>query len=220
MASEVRRVNFRVTVRAAGRSSRNASPVTDADLQQRLQRWLHHSDQSAARELMEHWHPIVAAIIRKHTSRPDDWDDLEQEVFGRIFKALPSFRPEQPIEHWVSRITLNACRQRWRTQSRRPELRWSDLSEAEQHAFDQARQQGDQSDHIASNDARSVMHRLLETLSADDRLVLSLLHLENKSVAEISALTGMNRVLVKVRAFRARKKLAAALQSLERGAGR
>ncbi|HYR59333.1 MAG TPA: sigma-70 region 4 domain-containing protein, partial [Chthoniobacteraceae bacterium] len=55
--------------------------------------------------------------------------------------------------------------------------------------------------------AREATDRLLGLLAPDDRLVLTLLDLEERSVAEISALTGWGRSAVKVRAFRARQKL-------------
>jgi RNA polymerase sigma-70 factor, ECF subfamily len=161
-------------------------------------------------------HPRVAGIIRRHWPRQEDWEDLEQEVFMRVFEALPRFRQDGvPLEHWVSRITLNLCRRRWRSQSRRPELRWSDLGEGGQQAFLQARQPDDPFAQIDSREARSLMHKLLASLSADDRLILSLLHLEGKPLEEIARLTGLSRVVVKVRAFRARKKLHSALRRLE-----
>jgi RNA polymerase sigma-70 factor (ECF subfamily) len=177
--------------------------------------WVSGRDEGAARRLMAALHPRVAGIISRHWTRQEEWEDLEQEVFMRVFEALPRYRAEGvPLEHWVSRITLNICRRRWRSQSRRPEWRWSDLSEAEQQAFLQARQPDDPLEHIGSQEARSLMHKLLDTLSADDRLILSLLHLEGKPLEEIARLTGLSRVVVKVRAFRARKKLHAALRRL------
>jgi RNA polymerase sigma-70 factor (ECF subfamily) len=178
--------------------------------------WLSHHDEAAARRLMETLHPRVAGIIRRHWARQEDWEDLEQEVFMRVFEALPRFRPRGlPLEHWVSTITLNVCRRRWRSQSRRPELRWSDLGDGEQRALERASLADDPAEAIDSRDARSIIHKLLGSLSADDRLILSLLHLEGKPVEEIARLTGLNRVVVKVRAFRARKKLHAALRKLE-----
>jgi RNA polymerase sigma-70 factor (ECF subfamily) len=178
--------------------------------------WLAQRDEAAARRLMEALHPRVAGIIRRHWTRQEEWEDLEQEVFLRVFNALPRFRRTGiPLEHWVSRITLNVCRRRWRSQSRRPELRWSDLSEGEQRSVEQAQQTDGPLEAIESRDARSVLHKLLDTLSADDRLILSLLHLEGKPMEEIARLTGLNRMVVKVRAFRARKKLHAALRKLE-----
>lgn len=62
--------------------------------------------------------------------------------------------------------------------------------------------------------ASALIGRLLETLPADDRMVLTLLHLEEKSVDTIAAVTGWNRTLVKVRAFRARARLRQALARL------
>ena len=63
--------------------------------------------------------------------------------------------------------------------------------------------------------ARELVHRLLEQLKPDDRLVIQLLDLEQKTIAEISALTGWNQSLVKVRAFRARRKLQKLFRELE-----
>ena len=64
-------------------------------------------------------------------------------------------------------------------------------------------------------ESRALLFRLLETLSPEDRLVLSLLHLEGRTTDQIAELTGWNRTLVKVRAFRARKKLRLAFERLE-----
>jgi len=60
------------------------------------------------------------------------------------------------------------------------------------------------------------VHKLLGQLKPDDRLVIQMLDLEQKTIAEISALTGWNQSLVKVRAFRARRKLQKLFQELKR----
>ena len=64
--------------------------------------------------------------------------------------------------------------------------------------------------------ARELVHKLLGQLKPDDRLVIQMLDLEQKTIAEISALTGWNQSLVKVRAFRARRKLQKLFQELKR----
>jgi RNA polymerase sigma-70 factor (ECF subfamily) len=123
----------------------------------------------------------------------------------RVFEALPRLKADgAPLEHWMSRIALNVCRKRWRSQSRRPEWRWSDLSEGEQQAFLNAQRDDEPLEGIETREARSLMHKLLDTLSADDRMILSLLHLEEKSLEEIAQVMGISRIVVKVRAFRAR----------------
>jgi RNA polymerase sigma-70 factor (ECF subfamily) len=55
--------------------------------------------------------------------------------------------------------------------------------------------------------ARELLTKLLDQLKPDDRMVIRMLDLEERSIAEISSLTGWNQSLVKVRAFRARRKL-------------
>jgi len=60
------------------------------------------------------------------------------------------------------------------------------------------------------------VNKLMSQLAAPDRLVLQLLDLEQKSVAEVASLTGWNRAVVKVRAFRARRKLQKLFQTLKR----
>ena len=62
--------------------------------------------------------------------------------------------------------------------------------------------------------ARELLHKLLESLSPEDRLVLQMLVLEEKDVAEISQLTGWSRPVVKIRVFRARLKLKQQLTKL------
>ena len=64
--------------------------------------------------------------------------------------------------------------------------------------------------------ARELVQQLLVQLSPADRLVVTLLHLKEKSVAEVSGLTGWTCAGVKVRAFRARKRLQKILQQLEK----
>ena len=63
--------------------------------------------------------------------------------------------------------------------------------------------------------ARELVHKLLGELKPDDRMVIQLLDLEQKTIAEISGLTGWSQSLVKVRAFRARRKLQKLFQELE-----
>jgi DNA-directed RNA polymerase specialized sigma24 family protein len=65
--------------------------------------------------------------------------------------------------------------------------------------------------------AREIVARLLEHLSPADRLVVTLLDLEERSLAEIRAMTGWNETLIKVRAFRARRKMKKLLNDLEKG---
>lgn len=185
------------------------------EAQNAISAWLGERDESAARELMALLYPQVARIARSHLPYRMDEADLVQEIFAKFFLNLHRYDVRLPLENWVSRLSINVCRDHLRARARRPELRWSDLSEGEQRAVEAALQLPDEVPDEAAAHAREVLGKLLETLSADDRLILSLLHLEEKSVAEIATLTGWSRPLVKVRAFRARARVRKALAALQ-----
>jgi len=179
-------------------------------------RWVESQDESAARDLMDALHPRVARIVARHVPRGADAADLEQECFLKFFRALPYHRPGQPLDHWISRIALNICRDRGRSAARRPEVRWSDLTEGERVVFDSVRAPecvapGEGIDAVA---ARNLLERLMETLPPVDRQILILLHMEDRPVEAIARLLGMSRVLVRVRAHRARLRLRRALSRL------
>lgn len=177
--------------------------------------WVTHRDEAAARALMAALFPQVARIARRHRPFRMAEEDLVQEVFAKLFHNLHRYDPRLPLENWVSRLALNVCRDHLRARACRPELRWTDLSEGERRAMEATLHAAEPVDESVAADARTLTHKLLETLNADDRMVLTLLHLEEKSVHEIVALTGWNRALVKVRAFRARARMRQAMAAMK-----
>jgi len=165
------------------------------------------SDEEAARALVRELYPLVMKIVRSHLPRRTDEEDLAQMVFAKIFAHIEQYSGVVPFEHWVSRVAVNTCLNQLRSEKCRPELRWADLSLDEAETLERvvARAKGpDPSEHLA---ARELAHKMLEVLSPKDRLILTMLDLEEHSVEEIRAATGWNASLIKVRAFRARMRL-------------
>lgn len=173
-------------------------------------------DQAAARELVDHLYPLVIRIVRSHLPRRVAEEDLAQEVFLKMFTRLEQYQGAVPFPHWVSRIAVTTCIDQLRAQKRRPEFRWADLSENEADVLDAV--MTNEKD-VAANDAlaaHELVQKLLDQLKPDDQLVIRLLDLEQKTIAEIAELTGWNPSLIKVRAFRARRKLQKLFQELRK----
>jgi RNA polymerase sigma-70 factor (ECF subfamily) len=173
-------------------------------------------DQDAARELVEHLHPLVVRIVRSHLPRRVAEEDLTQEIFLKMFTRLAQYQGAVPFPHWVSRIAVTTCIDHLRAQKRRPEFRWADLSETEAEVLDNVITN---ENDVPANDAMAaheLVHKLLAQLKPDDQLVIRLLDLEQKSIAEINTITGWNQSLIKVRAFRARRKLQKLFQELQK----
>lgn len=180
-----------------------------------IQAWLRDQDQAAARRLIDALYPLVIRIVRSHRVRGVEEEDLAQEVFLRFFESLPRYDPDRPLENWLSRIAVNICLNALRSRSRRPEWRWADLTPDEQRVVELlAREEPPQ--HAPFREAKELLAKLMEGLSPEDRLVLTLLHLEERSLVEIAHLTAWNVAVVKMRAFRARRRLQRLLEALER----
>jgi RNA polymerase sigma-70 factor (ECF subfamily) len=171
-------------------------------------------DESAARALLAQLHPLVLKLVRAHRPRRADEEDLVQIVFMKVFTKLDQFSGAVPLDHWVSRIAVNTCLKAMRYERVRPEIRLSDLTEEEEQVVQ--RLASTQDDLPETVDAMSweLLGRLLAMLSAEDRLVVTLLNLEQKTVAEVRQVTGWSTPLVKVRAFRARQKMKRLLEQL------
>lgn len=172
-------------------------------------------DDTAARQLVEGLYPMVIRIVRGHLPRRSSEEDLAQEVFMKMFARMEQWRADMPFEHWVSRVAVTTCLDALRHQKRRPEFRWADLSESEAEMLDNVLHDERDSSVGDSMAARELAHQLLQTLNPADRLVLTMMDMEGRSVADVQAATGWSATLVKVRAFRARRKLRKTFEQLE-----
>jgi RNA polymerase sigma-70 factor (ECF subfamily) len=186
------------------------------DVQDCLQR-IRAGDLSSAQRLIEHLHPLVRRWVRNHLPRRESEEDLMQEVFLKLLQKLDSYQPRAgvPFEHWVSRLTVRTCLDALRAERSRPEWRVADLSDGETEWLEYLLNKQADTPHTPDREAKSIVTRLLAQLSPSDRLVLTLLDLEEKSTQEISQLTGWTRPMVKMRAMRARHKLRAIAQEMK-----
>jgi len=172
-------------------------------------------DEQAARVFMERLYPLVLKLVRAHLPRWTSEEDLVQTVFMKIFANIGQYSGQVPVEHWVSRIAVNTCFNELKAERIRPEWRWSDFSDEEQHLLNSLASRAGEPADLPDAGSRDLLEKLLHTLNPQDRLVIQLLHLEERSVAEVRQITGWSEPMVKVRAFRARKKLQKALKKLE-----
>src|ERR1700730_11768613 len=173
-------------------------------------------DEAAARKLLRHFHPFVLKLVRAHLPRRISEEDLVQMIFIKIFHKLDQYSGRMPLQHWISRITVNTCLNALEAEKIRPEWRLGDLSEEIAAGIEQLAPT--EVDTATSDDfdlAKKLVTELIAQLSPEDRLVITLLYLEEKSVEEIHELTGWSRSAIKVRAFRARAKMKKMLNQRE-----
>lgn len=136
--------------------------------------------------------------------------DLVQDAFIHAFTGLSSYRPEVPFAAWLRAIAVNLCYDELRRRRRRPEDLVADFTVHEKGWLQLVNTATPEEIVQAAeemSEARRFAGRLLDTLKADDRTVLTLQNGEELSVSEIAEIMGWSEAKVKIRAFRARQTL-------------
>jgi len=143
-------------------------------------------------------------------------EEAAQEVFLKAYTQLGSFEGRGSLEGWLTRIATNTCLNMVRSSKRRPELTVSDLTDDEQSWMDQ-QSAGDGVEQASVENslvAADLADRLLAVLPPEDQQALLMIDGEDASIKEVAEATGWSESKVKVRAFRARKKLREAMEKL------
>ena len=142
-------------------------------------------------------------------------EDAAQETFLKAYTQLGSFEGRGSMEGWLTRIATNTCLNMLRGSKRRPELTVSDLSDDETGWMDQQLTEAVSERSFENNlVAADLADRLLGTLSPEDQQALLMIDGENASIKEVAEVTGWSESKVKVRAFRARRKVREAMEKL------
>jgi RNA polymerase sigma-70 factor (ECF subfamily) len=182
-----------------------------------LARSAREGDESAFEEIMRRYSPRVFRFASKFFRQQSLVEEAAQEVFLKAFTELGSYEGRGSMEGWLTRITTNTCLNIIRSSKRRPELTVSDLTEDENNWLDNnladaASERHESSQRSAA--AADLAGRVLQTLSPDDQLVLTLIDGEDASVKEVVEMTGWSASKVKVQAFRARRRMREAVEKL------
>jgi RNA polymerase sigma-70 factor (ECF subfamily) len=163
-------------------------------------------DAASFEPLVKKYLPRVFATARRYARRESEIEDIVQEVWLKSFQKLSSFRGEAPFEHWLMRLTVRTCYDFLRGHQRNRETTFTELTQPETDWLDRFVADPSSATEDAAG-AKQLIDRLLEQLSPANRLVITLLEIEDRSVKEIAQITGWSVPLVKVRAFRARAEM-------------
>jgi RNA polymerase sigma-70 factor (ECF subfamily) len=172
-------------------------------------------------ELLMRYQEHVGRIVAGHVPR-EMVDEVAHDVFVRAYTSLPTYSFRTPFSHWLSTIAIRSCYDAWRSVSARKEVSLSgfgDAAEEQQQWIEHvlATESKERFDvMVRQQDATNLLQGALAQLSPENRMVVTLVHLEGHSVREAAELLGWSVVNVKVRAHRARQQLRKILNVLLR----
>ncbi|NVN93358.1 MAG: RNA polymerase sigma factor [Desulfuromonadales bacterium] len=147
----------------------------------------------------------VFALAARFARDADDLDDICQDVFIKIYENLDNFRADAPFEHWLSRVTTRTCYDALRSRKR-------EMGNVSIDSFHNLLKDTSYETLQAAEEARNILKWGLDQLRPEERLVITLLELEENTIKEIADMTGWSQPNVKIRAFRARQKLKQVLE--------
>ncbi len=167
-------------------------------------------DHEAFARLIGRHQAIIADQMRRFSRDADTIEELVHEVFVEAFVSLKSYRSRAPFLHWLRKIAVRTGYRFW-TRKKKERSHAVPLTAVK----GELERLGPTSDPSPS-DASQVLGDLLEHLPPRDRLVLTLLYWDGCTVAEAAELSGWSQTMVKVQAFRARKRLKALIEETEK----
>ena len=180
-----------------------------------LARQAQDGDESAFAEIMRRYSPRVFSVASRFFRQRSLVEEAAQEVFLKAYTQLGSFEGRGSFEGWLTRIATNTCLNMIRGAKRRPESTVSDLTNDEQNWLEQQSGDGREQFSVENNlVAADLADRLLAVLPPEDQQALLMIDGEDASIKEVAEATGWSESKVKVRAFRARRKLREAMESL------
>ena len=172
--------------------------------------------------LLLRYSPLVWTIVKRHVPA-QEVEDVSQEAFVRAFQSLSTYRGRGGgFKPWLSAIAVRTCYDFWRNSYRSREVPISAITEEHlkwlETVFSEESKQA-LLEKGAVDEAREVLDWALAKLSPEDRMVIELIYLEGLTGKEAAQLLGWSLANVKVRSFRARKKLESNLKMLMKRPG-
>ncbi len=164
-------------------------------------------DGAAFNEVVVAYRKRILGTIARLIARPEDVEDVAQEVFLRLYFSLDQLRTAEVFEPWLYRLTVNASYDYLRKQRRRMESRMSDLSEQQVIMADAAAGGKVDQEKQEQKRVRETVDSLLGSVSEEDRILLTLKEVEGLSLKELEKIYRVNENALKVRLFRARQRV-------------
>jgi RNA polymerase sigma-70 factor, ECF subfamily len=172
-------------------------------------------DDSAFNQVVQAYRKRILGTIARLIGRPEDVEDVGQEVFLRLYFSLDQLRTAEVFEPWLYRLTVNAAYDYLRRQRRRHESRMSDLSEQQVMMADAAAGGKRDVEETRRTKIRETVDDLLGKISEEDRILLTLKEVEGLSLKELEKIYRVNENALKVRLFRARQRVLKAYEAGE-----
>jgi len=156
------------------------------------------------RELVDRYKDYVFTITLRILPDPNDAEEASQDTFMKAFKNLHRFEEKSKFTTWLYRIAFNTAI----SYTRKRRISTTDIDGIKISKFEAS------SDSLEAEDRSRHIEQAMKNLLPMDALLLTLYYLKEMSTDEISKITNLKNSAIKVKLFRARKRMAQELQTI------
>ncbi len=178
--------------------------------QPELIRQAQQGDDAAFAQIIQTYRKRIFGTVYRLTGRPDEVEDVGQDVFLRLYASLGQLRSPEVFETWLYRLTTNTVYDHLRKKRRATDIPMADLSDEQLLAADASESHRRDEIHTRQCDARETLNAMLDRISAEDRELLERKEIQGLTLKELRAIYHANESALKVRLFRARRRALAA----------
>lgn len=189
--------------------ARGTQAADEAEWIARVQR----GDSQAFEPLVDRHERRVRSLVFHIVRRRDEVEDITQEIFIKAFKSIRGYNSESSFRTWLGRIAVNHCYDYLRREQKARVTYYWQMGEETSRRIEESLEKREELSVEQRVALRDLAAKLLERAPVDDRVILALKELEDRSIEEIAELLSLRANTVKVRLHRARKRM---LEDLKR----
>jgi RNA polymerase sigma factor (sigma-70 family) len=172
-----------------------------------IDRILQHSDQNAFAGLVNKHKTMAFNVALRITKSREDAEEVAQDAFVKVYQSLPQFKGDSKFTTWLFKVVYNLALTKIRKKS------LVSGSTDEEHFVEPAGEQiFDTIAKMKEKEQKKHLSEAIATLDETDQVLVTLYYMNDQSVDEIAEITSLTQSNVKVKLFRARKKLHDELQ--------
>ena len=174
-------------------------------------------DPHAFEEIVERYQRLVFSIIYHYMGRRNEVEDLAQEVFLKVFRALNTFDATRPLKSWIARITANTCLDEIRKVPKRKVRVFADLGGDEESKIEYFYERFGQQSALTEEDVEEMfqlLEKLMERLNKKDKMAFVLRELEGLSYPEIAQALETSELAARIRVSRSKRRLQKGLEDI------
>ena len=172
-------------------------------------------DQAAFQALYERHHRMIYNLAFRMLGNHADAEEVTPDVFVKVWQKAAEFRGHSRVSTWIYRIAANMAMDRLRSARVGREVFWDDLTPVEKEMPDREAAETPEEALLRQEDHRTLAGAMSH-LGAEDRLLVTLYHLQGLTYAEIEEITGITPVNIKSKLFRARRRLRENMQTQQK----